>query len=99
MVRSREWISSINAKDSKWKRFVDSVLNSIVWEECASIVRMTKPLVQVLRIVDSDDGPVMRYIYEAIHSANEEMLGRFQKKRTKVQPFLDIINNRWDGQL
>ena len=99
MVRSREWISSVNAKDSKWKRFVDSVLNSIVWEECASIVRMTKPLVQVLRIVGSDDGPVMRYLYEAIHSANEEMLGRFQKKRTKVQPFLDIINNRWDGQL
>jgi predicted component of type VI protein secretion system len=41
----------------------------------------------------------MGYLYEAIHSTKEEMLRRFQKKRTKVQPFIDIINNRWDGQL
>jgi hypothetical protein len=39
----------------------------------------------------------MRYLYEAIHSAKEEILKRFQKKRAKVQPFLDIINNRWVG--
>jgi hypothetical protein len=98
MVTSKEWVSSAYVKDSKGKRFVDSVLNSMFWEECASIVRMTKPLVRVLRIVDSDDRPIMGYLYEAIHSAKEEML-RFQKKRTKVQPFIDIINNRWDGQL
>jgi hypothetical protein len=41
----------------------------------------------------------MGYLYEAIHSAKEEMLRRFQRKRAKVQPFLDIINTRWDGQL
>ena len=97
-MTSRELVSSAYAKDSKGKRFVDSVLNSTFLEECASIVRMTKPLVRVLRIVDSDDRPIMGYLYEAIHSAKEEML-IFQKKRTKVQPFIDIINNRWDGQL
>jgi hypothetical protein len=99
MVTSREWFSSTYAKDNKGKTFVDSVLNSIFWEECASIVRMTEPLVRVLRIVDSDDRPAMGYLYEAIHSAKEEMLRGFQRKRTKVQPFLDIINTRWDGQL
>ena len=46
------------------------------------------------RFVDSDDRPAMGYLYEAIHFAKEEMLRRFQKKRTKVQPFIDIINNR-----
>jgi hypothetical protein len=99
MVTSRELVSSAYAKDSKGKRFVDSVLNSTFLEECASIVRMTKPLVRVLRIVDSDDRPAVGYLYEAIHSAKEEMLRRFQKKRTKMQPFIDIINSRWDGQL
>eukprot|EP00258_Populus_trichocarpa_P043485 XP_024459504.1 uncharacterized protein LOC112327975 [Populus trichocarpa] len=79
----KEWVSSAYAKDSKGKRFVDSVLNSTFWEECASIVRLTEPLVRVLRIVDSDDRPAMGYLYEAIHSAKEEMLRRFQKKRTK----------------
>jgi hypothetical protein len=48
MVTSREWVSSAYAKDNKGKKFVNSVLNSIFWEECASIVRMTEPLVRVL---------------------------------------------------
>jgi hypothetical protein len=99
MVTSREWVSSAYVKDNKGKKFVNNVLNSTFWEECASIVRMTEPLVRVLRIVDSDDRPAMGYLYEAIHSAKEEMLRRFQRKRAKVQPFLDIINTRWDGQL
>ena len=51
----------------KEKKFVDSVLNPTFWEECGSIVRMTEPLVRVLRIVDSDDRPAMGYLYEAIH--------------------------------
>jgi len=64
------------------------------WEKCASIIRITEPIVRVLKIIDSDDRPSMRYLYEAIDSAKEEILKRFQKKRAKVQPFLDIINNR-----
>jgi hypothetical protein len=39
----------------------------------------------------------MRYLYVAIHSAKKEILKRIKKKRAKVQPFLDIINNRWVG--
>jgi hypothetical protein len=64
------------------------------WEECALILRITELLVRVLQIVDNDDRPAMGYLYEAIHSVKEEMLRIFQKKRTKVQPFIDIINNR-----
>jgi hypothetical protein len=39
----------------------------------------------------------MGCLYEAIHSAKEKILRIFQKRRIKVQAFLDIINNRWDG--
>jgi len=60
---------SVYAKDSEGKRFVDSVLNFMFWKECALIVRMTEPLVRVLQIIDSDDRPAMRCLYEAIHSA------------------------------
>ena len=63
----------------------------------AKIIRITEPIVRVLQIVDSDDRPSMRYLYVAIHYAKEEILKRIKKKRAKVQPFLDIINNRWVG--
>eukprot|EP00258_Populus_trichocarpa_P045448 XP_024461467.1 uncharacterized protein LOC112328240 [Populus trichocarpa] len=48
MVTSREWISSAYAKDSKGKKFVVSVLDSLFWEECAIIVRISEPLIRVL---------------------------------------------------
>jgi len=48
MVTSREWVSSAYAKDIKGKKLVESVLDSLFWEECIIIVRMSEPLVQVL---------------------------------------------------
>ena len=98
MVTSREWVSSAYAKDIKGKKFVDSVLDSLFWEECVIIVRMSEPLVRVLRLVDGDDRPSMGYLYDAIHHAKEEMMRRFQKRKPRVKPFIDIINNRWDRQ-
>jgi len=75
------------------------VPDSLFWEECVIIVRMSEPLVWVLRMVDGDARPSMWYLYETIHYAKEEMLRRFQKREARVKPFINIINNRWDGQL
>eukprot|EP00258_Populus_trichocarpa_P032959 XP_024448978.1 uncharacterized protein LOC112326009 [Populus trichocarpa] len=97
MMTSREWVSSAYAKDSKGKKFVESVLDSLFWEECAIIVRMSEPLIRVLRMVDGDDRPSMGYLYDVIHHAKEEMMRRFQKRKARVKPFIDIISNRWDG--
>ena len=47
-MTSREWVSSAYAKDIKGKKFVESVLDSLFWEECVIIVRMSEPLVRVL---------------------------------------------------
>ena len=99
MVVSREWTMSAYAKDSKGRKFVDSVLDSSFWKECAIIVQLTEPLVRVLRLVDSDDRPSMGYLYMAMHKAREELLKRFQRKRKRVDVYLKIIDSRWDRQL
>ncbi|XP_061960409.1 uncharacterized protein LOC133681385 [Populus nigra] len=88
---TKEWVSSTYAKDSKGKIFVESVLDSLFWEECAIIMRMSEPLIRVLRMVDGDDRPSMGYLYDAIHHAKEEMMRRFQKRKARVKPFIDII--------
>ena len=77
MVVSREWTMSAYAKDSKGRKFVDSVLDSSFWKECAIIVQLIEPLVRVLRLVDSDDRPSMGYLYMAMHKVREELLKRF----------------------
>lgn len=99
MVTSKEWTLSTYAKDSKGKKFVDLVLDSMFWKECATIVRLTKPFVRVLRIIDSDERLAMGYLYAAIHGAGQELLIRFARRKKIVEPYLRIINSRWNSQL
>ncbi|XP_061374176.1 uncharacterized protein LOC133316444 [Gastrolobium bilobum] len=99
MVTSREWTSSAYSKDLKARKFVDLVLDSRFWKECADIVKVTEPLIRLLRLVDSEDKPSMGYLYQAFFKAREEMVRRFQRKKKKVEPYLNILDSRWDTQL
>ncbi|XP_073107332.1 uncharacterized protein [Elaeis guineensis] len=98
MVTSREWTTSAYAKDSKGKKLTDDVLNSLFWNECATIVKLTEPLIRVLRIVDGDDRPSMGYLYHAMHQARDEMIKRFRRRKIVVEPYLRIVDSRWDLQ-
>lgn len=53
--------------ESKVKKIVDNVLDYIFWKECVVIVQVTKPLVRVLSIVDSNDRLAMSYLYATIY--------------------------------
>jgi hypothetical protein len=99
MVTSQEWTISAYAKDAKAKQFVEQVLNTNFWTACADIVKLKEPLVGVLRLVDSEDKPNMGFLYINMYKAREEMVKRFQRNKTKVEPYLKIINDRWDSQL
>src|ERR1044072_9009899 len=65
MVTSREWTSSSYAKEVKAKKFVEQVLDSSFWKQCAEIVKLTEPLVRLLRLLDSEEKPAMGFLYEA----------------------------------
>nr|XP_025652327.1 uncharacterized protein LOC112748323 [Arachis hypogaea] len=99
MVTSKEFTSSAYSKEAKAKKFLDQVLDSKFWSQCTDIVKLTSPLVHVLRIVDSEDRPAMGYLYQAIYKAREEMVRRFQKRKKVVDPYLKILDTRWDAQL
>ncbi|XP_031374203.1 uncharacterized protein LOC116188886 [Punica granatum] len=99
MVTSSEWTSSSHAKESKAKEFVKLLFVDSFWSECAAIVQISEPLVRVLRIVDSDERPTMGFLLEAMYKAREEMLKRFNKRKKKIEPYINILDARWDRQL
>ena len=78
---------------------MEHVLDSSFWSTCADIVKITEPLVRVLRIVDSEDKPAMGYLYRAMYKARDEIEKRFRRNKLKVEPYLKILDNRWDAQL
>ncbi|XP_034893435.1 uncharacterized protein [Populus alba] len=104
MVTSREWVSSAYAKDIKGKKFAESVLDSLFWEECAIIVRMSEPLVRVLRLVDGDDRPLMGYLN--LYAAAFWLNPRFQydgnimdKHMSTISALLDVLEKYAHGNL
>ncbi|XP_057418594.1 uncharacterized protein LOC130712797 [Lotus japonicus] len=99
MVVDKAWTTSTYARDTKAKKFVEQVLDSGFWKKCADIVKLTEPLVKLLRLVDSEDKPAMGFLYQAFYKTREEMVKRFQRNKKKVEPYLKIIDSRWDSQL
>nr|XP_029154502.1 uncharacterized protein LOC114927741 [Arachis hypogaea] len=96
MMTSREWTSSAYSKEAKAKKFVDQVLDSKFWNQCTDIVKLTEPLVHVLRIVDSEDRAAMGFLYQAMYKAREDMVKRFQKRKRVVEPYLKILDSQFD---
>ena len=72
------------------------MLDQKFWKDCAIICQISKPIVRVLRIVDSDERPAMGYLFGAFHASREEIVKRFQRKKELVKPFLKYIDARWD---
>ncbi|XP_019425096.1 PREDICTED: uncharacterized protein LOC109333974 [Lupinus angustifolius] len=99
LVTPREWTSSAYSKDAKAKECVEEVLDSKYWKQYVDIVKLTEPLVCMLHIVDSEDKHAMGFLYHAIYKARHEMERRFRRNKTKVKPYLDVMDSSWDLQL
>ncbi|KAF1894092.1 hypothetical protein Lal_00004011, partial [Lupinus albus] len=94
LVTSRECTSSTYSKDVKEKKCVEQVLDSNFWKQCADIVKITELLVRMLRIVDCEDKSAMGFLYQAFFKARHEMERRFQRNKTKIKPYLEIMDSR-----
>lgn len=74
MVTSKEWTTSTYAKEIVGKKMCWSCFGFLFWKECFIIVKVTKPLVLVLSIIDGDDILAMGFIYEAINKARKKYI-------------------------
>ncbi|PKI75765.1 hypothetical protein CRG98_003808 [Punica granatum] len=91
--------NALRAMESKAKEFVKLLFVDSFWSECATIVQISEPLIRVLRIVDSDERPALGFLLETMYKAREEMLKRFNKRKKKIESYINILDARWDRQL
>ncbi|KAF8391687.1 hypothetical protein HHK36_023996 [Tetracentron sinense] len=71
------------------------------WKGIIYAMKITAPLVRVLRLVDGEKRPPMGYIYEAMDKAKEaikEALGG-QRNERRYKLIWNIIDRRWNAQL
>ncbi len=96
-IYNHSWILNLKRKqDGKDVR--KKVNKEIFWKKAAKIVKITKPLIKVLRLVDGERLD-MGFIYEVMDQAKEQIKAAYKDRVAKYGPNWEIIDQRWNNQL
>lgn len=99
MVTSQEWVSSKWPKEGGGKKVASILLQDTFWRNVLYALKLTGPLVKVLRLVDGERKPPMGYIYEAMDRAKETISKTFAYKEDLYKKAFEYIDARWECQL
>ncbi|XP_028788807.1 uncharacterized protein LOC114744828 [Neltuma alba] len=105
LVTSKAFLDSRYCRDQRAKDVTLIILDNKFWYDCKIIIEVVKPLVWLLRIVDSDDRPSLGYIYEGSpiippvppcfsHALPVSLSANFSQKPEVMNGYLTIINRK-----
>lgn len=99
MILSKEWAESKWGKDDIGKKMRSYFMQDSFWRNIVYALKLTGPLVKVLRMVDGETKPAMGYIYEAMDIAKEAIAKIFRNKKKEYKKAFEIIDQMWECQL
>eukprot|EP00253_Pinus_taeda_P001833 PITA_01833 len=98
MFSRDEWNQSNWSHKLEGKELKKKVDEENFWRKAAKIVKLAKPLVKVLQLVDGER-LAMGFIYEAMDQAKEQIKRAYRDRVAKYGPIWAIIDERWNNQL
>lgn len=98
MVVSKEWETSKWSSNGRGVKVKTYFMQDMFWRNMHYALKLTGPLVTVLRIVDGEKYPTMGFIYEAMDRAKEAIRDSFSRPDDYKTAF-EIIDRRWECQL
>ncbi|KAM4097774.1 hypothetical protein ACJW30_07G027500 [Castanea mollissima] len=99
MFTSEEWARSKWAKERTGQSVAQTILMPSFWSTIVYSIKVSGPLVCVLRLVDGEEKPAMGYIYKAMDQAKEAISLSFKEREDKYREIFEIIDRRWECQL
>ncbi|GKU94540.1 hypothetical protein SLEP1_g8019 [Rubroshorea leprosula] len=100
MFTSDAWVGSRYVRSNVGKEICEIILeDKEFWSNCIVVVKISEPLVRVLRLVDNEEKPSMGYLYEAIDKAKETIKKNFNNRLSHYMPYINVIDARLDKQL
>ncbi|KAE8657940.1 hypothetical protein F3Y22_tig00116976pilonHSYRG00151 [Hibiscus syriacus] len=94
MITSSEWNNTKWSNDPGGKRLTSIILQERFWRNIVYALKLTGPLVKVLRMVDVDKKPAMGYIYESMDRAKETIALSFLHKEEHYKKAFEYIDAR-----
>ncbi|KAL4586691.1 hypothetical protein LXL04_011333 [Taraxacum kok-saghyz] len=96
MVIYEEWEKAKwSSKDLMARKVKTYFMQETFWRNVLYALKLTGPLVKVLRLVDGEKYPAMGYIYEAMDRAKEAIRDSFTNPEDYKAAF-KIIDRRWE---
>ncbi|GKD39422.1 retrovirus-related pol polyprotein from transposon RE1 [Tanacetum coccineum] len=99
MFTSDTWTKSKYAKEQAGKHVASIVAMPTFWSNIVYILKLTGPIVSVLRLVDGEKKPTMGYMYHDMRKAKEAISSSFNGDESKYKDVFAIIDKRWECQL
>ncbi|RVW28547.1 hypothetical protein CK203_100575 [Vitis vinifera] len=99
LVTSKFFVDYRYSKDNKSEVAVSIILDNIFWNDCLIVVNLMSPLMRLLRIVDCDETPSMRYVYEGMYRVRLGIKKLFNYNKRLYKPYTEIIKQRWNQPL
>ncbi|RVW17887.1 hypothetical protein CK203_093585 [Vitis vinifera] len=99
MFTSSDWSDSKWAKEQKGKTIANIVLMPSFWNTIVFCLKVSGPLVRMLRLVDGEKKAPIGYIYEAMNRAKDAIVRSFNGNEEKYKEIFNIIDKRWEIQL
>ncbi|KAJ9189299.1 hypothetical protein P3X46_000609, partial [Hevea brasiliensis] len=92
MFTSKSWTTSKWAKAVKGKKCERMVLSSAFWNHVVYALKVSGPLICVLRLVDNEKKLAMGYIFEAMDRAKEAIANSLNGNEEKYKSIFEIID-------
>jgi hypothetical protein len=101
LFTSRGWVASKLAKTTAGLNVQDIVLSAEWWHAAEDCIRVTGPLLRVLRIADGDELPAMPEVSALMRAAKDRISQAFtqQNKQGLLKKVMAIIEKRWENQM
>ncbi|XP_015949648.1 uncharacterized protein LOC107474537 [Arachis duranensis] len=75
------------AKSANGKIVSSIVLDSKFCQDCVTIVKIVDPLINLLRIIDADEKPSLRYVYEGMQIVKNDNKTMFRNRKVTYMPY------------
>eukprot|EP01018_Ginkgo_biloba_P006953 Gb_01590 [translate_table: standard] len=94
IICSREWEKSPLSKTYKGKIIEESILSINFWDSAQRVLTMCEPIVEMLRLVDSDT-PCMGFVYEGMEHCKEVIARVFNNVIDDYKLVWNMVDFRW----
>ncbi|CAN0860950.1 hypothetical protein LINGRAHAP2_LOCUS8077 [Linum grandiflorum] len=96
LVVSEFFNSNEAGKSKKGQNVSAIILDAHFWYECLEVVKVETPVINLLRIVDSDERPTLGYVYEGMRKVIQGIKAIYNDIEAMYKPYIDIMNKRWN---